>query len=163
MILEVANKIYVGDGNSYEYDLINYKGWAIVHAAKNPWHRRAVGYTGRGCPKDHPEYLYAVRGNELSLNMVDVDNPGYFHKDMINFALGFMLSHNQERLLIHCNLGCSRSAGLAILLLAIIGELPKTSFAGAEKRFKEKYPPCDIRLGFRTHLIQNWDYYMGVV
>jgi glyoxylate utilization-related uncharacterized protein len=57
-MIEVHNNLYIGSGK----DLIDTnKDWTIVHAGKEPWHRKAVGYTCRALPKDHKEYLFAIR------------------------------------------------------------------------------------------------------
>jgi len=62
MMIEVHPRLWVGDDNDAE-DIRNtkeglrssgnffgWKPWAMVSAAKEPYHRAMVGYTGRGAP-----------------------------------------------------------------------------------------------------------------
>lgn len=74
-MIEIAKNIYVGNEADYEMCVQGNAEWAIVHACKEPYHRQAVGYSGRACSKLHPEYLFAERGNRIMLNLVDVEDP----------------------------------------------------------------------------------------
>jgi hypothetical protein len=56
-MIEVYSKLFVGDELDYERKVSHQTGWATVHACKEPYHREALGYSSRGAPKDHPEYL----------------------------------------------------------------------------------------------------------
>jgi hypothetical protein len=89
-MIEVTPNLFVGEQNDYDHDVAHRDGWAVVHACKEPHHRNALGYTGRGAPQDHPEYLVARRGNRLMLNIVDADIPAFFDKTMIDAALDFI-------------------------------------------------------------------------
>ena len=49
-MIEVTRNLFVG--NEEDYNRIQHESdWAIVHACKEPYHRIAVGYSGRGAPK----------------------------------------------------------------------------------------------------------------
>jgi hypothetical protein len=74
---------FVGDQSDFESIMPQLDGWAVVHPFKEPYHRQALGYTGRAAARNHPEYLVARRGLRLILNMVDVDNPAFFDMGMI--------------------------------------------------------------------------------
>ncbi|WP_051461060.1 hypothetical protein [Ruminiclostridium josui] len=96
---EVFSNLYCGSQSDYEEidrDCLknkttgNFVMWAIVHACKEPHHRTFVGYTGRGCPKDSPEYLWAECGNRLALNIVDAPKPEFFDKGMIDKSLDLL-------------------------------------------------------------------------
>jgi len=87
---EIYSNLYIGNENDYVSYVQGHDGWAVVHACKEPYHRQALGYTGRAAPKTHPEYLIAWRGNRLILNLVDVDNPAYISKEIIDTALDFI-------------------------------------------------------------------------
>ena len=163
-MLEVAPNLHVGNEQDYELVVKNQGGWAVVHACKEPYHRQALGgYPGRGAPKNHLEYLIARRGDRLILNMVDADNPAYIPKELVDAALQFIGEqlHGGKRVLVHCNQGASRSAGIALLYLAVSGQLPRESFAAAEQAFSEIYPPCAMAAGIRGFLMQNWSAYMN--
>lgn len=147
-MIQILPNLYIGDQNDCE----GFEG-AILHACKEPYHRQFVGYTGRALAKDHPEYLYAVRDNELALNIVDVDDPKYFAEEMINKALQFIGEH--DKVLLHCNQGQSRSAGIGMLYMRTKGLLDGT-FEEAEEKFKEIYPPYSPRNGIREYVRLHW-------
>ncbi len=116
-MIEVYNNLYVGSQFDYDSSVRFQSGWAIVHACKEPYHREALGYKTNGAPKDHPEYLIAKRGNRLILNLVDVDKVDYIANSIIDEALTFINTNlsNDLKVLVHCNQGRSRSAGIAML------------------------------------------------
>jgi len=116
-MIEVTKNHFVGDQSAYESKVQFADDWCVVHACKEPYHRQALGYSGRGAPKTHPEYLIATRGNRLILNMVDVDNPAYIQKEIMDTALLFIEQSLKagKQVLVHCNQGMSRSAGIALL------------------------------------------------
>ena len=149
-MIEVRPGLFVGN----DADCAGFDG-AIVHCCKDPWHRRMVRYTTRALPKDHPEYLYAIRGNEIDLNMVDVDNPIYFADCMINAGLEFIRVKLFEgkKVLIHCNEGHSRGPGLA--MLSMRNELPD-SFEEAEEEFGKLYPAYKPKNGIREYVRLHW-------
>jgi hypothetical protein len=69
-MIEVFPNLYVGNGVD-EAEVRGKEGWYVISAAKDPWHRKALGYTSQGAPKDHPEYLIANRDQHMILNLVD--------------------------------------------------------------------------------------------
>ena len=87
-MMEVCDNLYVGDQRDYESNirLENKDSWSIIHACKEPYHCRALGYSGRAAPKCHPEYLIAKRGNRLILNLIDADDPKYIPKEIIEIG-----------------------------------------------------------------------------
>ena len=120
-MIEVKHNLFVGNTN----DCIGLTDFAICHCAKEPYHRKFVGYKGRALDKEHSEYLYALRGNELALNIVDADSKEYFADEMIEEALSFIkfyLEHD-KKVLCHCNVGGSRSPSL--VMLSMRDELPE--------------------------------------
>jgi len=161
-MIEVYPSLFVGDENDYEFNVAAQEGWAVVHACQEPYHRQALGYRGRGAPKHHPEYLVACRANRLILNIVDVDNPTFFDKGMIDAALGFIdeALAQGSRVLIHCNQGESRSPAIALLYMAArLGALPTESLQAAEDQFRALYPGYNPKPGIRGHLHQYWHEY----
>jgi hypothetical protein len=89
-MIEIYPKLHIGNQDDYELNVARQPGWAVVHACKEPYHRQALGYTGRAVSKTHPEYLIARRENRLILNLVDVDNPAYIPKEIMDAALMFV-------------------------------------------------------------------------
>ena len=160
-MIEIKQNLYIGNEQDYELVVKRQDGWAIVHACKEPYHRQAVGYSGRACAKNHPEYLIAKRGNRVMLNLVDVDNPDWVHPSIVDTAIQFVDENlgNGLNVLIHCNQGCSRSASLGMLYLAHIGKFIGMDFAKAEALYKEVYPPYSPAGGMRGYMIRNWTKY----
>jgi len=135
--------LYVGNQDDYELIVKGLSGWAVVHACKEPYHRAALGYRGRGAPKHHSEYLIARRGTRLILNLVDAPDPRFIPQGIIDEALLFIhseLSHG-NRVLVHCNEGHSRSPGIAMLYLAINTDaVPSSDYDSAANAFRKLYP-----------------------
>lgn len=161
-MIQVYPKLYVGDGATGDTvvgHIANGDPWAVVHAAKEPWHRQLLGYHGRSAPKDHPEYLWAVRGPRLFLNMVDAPTAAFVAPQMVVTALDFIDSHRKEgkKVLVHCNQGMSRSPTLALLYLAQrTNAYTGLSLAQAVKSFKEDYPQYQPGAGMMEFLERVW-------
>src|SRR6266699_1477479 len=161
-MIEVHSKLFVGNEQDYEYSVSGKSGWAIVHACKEPYHRQALGYSGRAAPNTHPEYLIARRGNRLILNLVDTENPMFFNKGMISQALDFIDQQLAGGLnvLAHCNQGESRGPSIALLYMAArMRVLPTESLEAAEQEFRKLYPYYSPKMGIRGHLRQYWQQY----
>ena len=114
--------IYVG--TKEEYDTAINEGMKIVCALNRVrgefvTHQSVVGWTGRGCNKDNPYYLYKETDDAIYLNMIDGDNPKYVSDDMINPALSFIKKslENKNKVFIYCSLGLSRSPSIALMYL----------------------------------------------
>ncbi len=134
-MIEVYPNLFVGDQADYDDRVQQQEGWRIVHACKEPYHRQALGYTGRAAPQTHPEYLIARRGHRLILNMVDANDPAYIPKEIMDAALAFIYEGltSGDRVLVHCNQGESRSPSIVLLYLAIYTDrITRSSFAEAD-------------------------------
>jgi predicted protein tyrosine phosphatase len=130
----------------------------VIHACKEPYHRKLLRYTGRGAPKNHPEYYFAHRQNRLFCNLVDADDKRYIPEVIIDEALRFV---NQElskgrKVLVHCNKGYSRSACIGMLYLKQKGML-SGDFKSAEMEYLELYPNYNPGNGMRQYTIDNWN------
>lgn len=155
------DNLFIGAAYDYERFVNGQDGWVVVQACKEPYHRRALGYTTRGAPRDHPEYLIAHRGNRLILNLVDAPNPLYIPKEIIDAALEFVNEHIEEnKVLVHCNQGESRSPSLGLLYLALFTDILPKDFYSAEELFRQIYPMYHPATGMRGYLISHWDHYM---
>jgi len=123
---EITENVFVGcDADVAEF-MADYPDGAVIHAAKEKWHREAVGYTGRGAPKDDPEYLVAKRGTELMLNLVDSPKPEFIPEECFDAAYNFFVEQHMEQglpILIHCNQGKSRGPGVALYCVLVAGLL----------------------------------------
>ncbi len=92
---------------------------SYVLAARDPWHRAMLGYTGRSAPIDSPDYLYVEREHLLVLNLVDADSITYIDERVIEKAMAFMSAEFGQfrQLACFCNKGESRSPTIALLWL----------------------------------------------
>lgn len=155
---EIRKNLFVGNQNDYENFVKFQSNWFTVHACKEPYHRKALGYTGRTCSKNNPEYLVAIRGNELNLNLIDVENENWIPSIIINEALSFIKKalNDNKKVLVHCNQGHSRSPIIGLLFLATEGYFQDISFEEAEEKFKEIYPDYSPAGGVKGYAKTNW-------
>lgn len=154
-MIEVAERLFVGNALDYEKHVKDQPDWAVVHACKEPYHRQALGYNGRGAPREHPEYLYAYRGNRLILNLVDAADPAYIPEAVVNQALRFIAEMRGRgfKVLVHCNQGGSRAPTIALLYLGRWHpEYAEMAPEIAIKQFMEVYPQYDPAEGMRGYL-----------
>lgn len=153
-----VDQFWITDDNGY--DAWKYlENFSFVNCAKSPYHREAVGYKSNGCPKDHPEYLYAVRGNRFIMNWVDGDDPKYISDKMIDAALTFMESAIElgNEIVVNCNQGLSRSPSLVLLYLVKHSKITG-NYIEIINRFKELYnkytPGCGCEEYCRKRITQ---------
>jgi len=160
-MIEICERLYVGNQEDFETLVNKQSNWSIVHACKEPYHRNALGYTGRSCSKNNPEYLIAIRGNELILNLVDVKDFNWISPIIIDRALEFITESlkNNKKVLVHCNQGHSRSAIIGLLYLATEGYFHEMSFEEAETKFIGIYPKYSPAEGMKGYAIKNWSKY----
>ena len=162
-MIEVIPNLFIGTEEDYELHVKGKTDWVVVHACKEPYHRRALGYTSRGAPKDHPEYLIARRTNSLILNLVDSPDPSYIPKTIIDTAIQYIHEAlgRSHKVLVHCNMGESRSPSIGLLYLAKYTDKVPKEFAMAEQAFREIYPYYRPSTGVRGFLFRNWDSYLS--
>jgi len=161
-MIEIYHNLFIGTELDYENTVKGQIGWRVVHACKEPYHRALLGYSGRGAPKDHPEYFFAIRGDRLFLNLVDANDPAYIPDVIIDKALSFIgeTLKADNKCLVHCNLGESRSPSIGFLYLASKSLIPTGSFAEAEKEYMKLYPRYFPKNGIRGFIQNNWDKYI---
>lgn len=156
---EIYPNLHIGSQDDYENIVKHQEGWFVIHACKEPYHRQALGYTGRSVPKEHPEYLIAYRGNHLILNLIDAPNPAYIPKEIIDEAIKAIDNYIESlKVFVHCNQGQSRSAVIGLLYLHHIKILSE-NFIDAEKEYLELYPWYNAANGMRMFAMQNWNNY----
>ena len=156
-MIKVARHLFIGNLTDCESN----SNIAKVHACKDPCHKNAVGYNGN-LPSSHPNYLFLEKGSNLYLNLVDMSNISpHFTNPIFKKAFQFIVQHRHQDLLIHCNLGMSRSSALGIFYLAKRGMLPK-NFTNALTEFKKLYANCALGSGFHTYLETNWNDLMSL-
>ncbi|WP_026789804.1 phosphatase [Pleomorphomonas oryzae] len=162
-MIEIHSNLFVGDEKD-EQHLCREPGWFFIHACKDPYHRRAVGYTGRGAPKDHPEYLIAHRDGHLFLNLVDTNDVAYVPMEIVEAALEAIHRNlGTTKVLLHCNQGQSRSPSIALLYLRRhTNRFAGMAFVEALQTFQLLYPPYSPARGMADYVRLNWDRYQYV-
>lgn len=134
------------------------RDWAVVHACKEPCHRRAVGYVGRNPTVRDVDFWAARRGQHLYLNLVDAPDVSYIETAAIEAALAFLSEQaaNGLEVAVHCNQGRSRAPSIALLHLVRSGMLPR-EYAAALIEFRQRYPAYQPGAGMAEWVRRNWD------
>lgn len=146
--------LYYGDMHTCTASLP--KDIAMIHACKEPCHRKALNYSIRSLPTDHPHYLAYENQHHLYLNIIDPPIP-LFKLESFKIALNFSQRQISTRpLYIHCNQGQSRAPSLTLLIMAkIMRTLPNESYMAARKIFEEDHP-YQPGAGIERFLCENW-------
>lgn len=157
---EIYPNLFVGTTDDYEAIKSNESFFTVI-AAKEPYHRRAVGYSGRACSKNNPEYLYAERERCLICNLVDVENPDWVSSIIINKAFEVIdkaLFKDNKRVLICCNQGRSCSASIGLMYMKHRNAFESDiDFNAAEECFKKIYPAYEPAGGMRGYTMLHWN------
>jgi hypothetical protein len=154
-VIEVFPGLFVGSQED-EAEVRREDGWFIISAAKEPYHRKALGYSGRSASKDHKEYLIARRGDRLILNLVDVSDPTLISPTIMDAAIDEIALH--DRVLVHCNQGGSRGPTIALLYLKRHTDLfAGKTYAEGVKAFEKLYPPYDPAAGMASYARSHWN------
>ena len=151
-------ELYVG--TKEEYNNAVAQGMKIVCALNRATgfvtHQSKVGWEGRGCNKDNPNYLYKEEENAIYLNMIDGNNPDYVSDKMIDAALIFIRRNLEEnnKVFVYCSLGESRSPSIALMYLLEYGHIKKEA---ALQKFKEDYYPNYFpKDGNKFYILRRW-------
>jgi hypothetical protein len=156
-VIEVYTNLFVGSEHD-EVSIRGQDGWFVIHACKDPYHRQALGYRGQGAPKHHPEYVVARRTGRLILNLVDAPDVNYIPGEIIDAALAAIHQNiTSRKILVHCNLGQSRSPAIAFLYLRKFSDVfAERDFESALRHFQELYPPFAPAKGMADYVRLNW-------
>lgn len=133
MAVMVHEGLFVGPGS----DTYGFQG-SILHCAKEPWYVEAREKTG--CLQICPNAIL-IHYNEMALNLVDAVDKKYFPDEAINVGLRFITERfaDGDPVLVHCNMGVSRSPSIAFLWMFEHGFLDD-DFRYALPQFKKLYP-----------------------
>jgi hypothetical protein len=159
---EIYTNLFIGNDDDCATFMINPE-FSIIHACKT-CHQKAIGYKGV-LPPTHPNYLIYENGTHLFLNMVDMPNEllPKFTNPIFNSAMSFIKREIQnKKILIHCNMGQSRSPSLGLAYLSIIGIISNNSYETAMNEFRGLYPGYLPGTGIMLYMKHNWDYLMNI-
>jgi len=154
---EIVKGLWCGDAEYWERNKGDF-GY-VIHGCKEPYHRRALGYKGRGAPKDDPEYLVAERGNELCLNLIDAPEEKYISEPVMLRAIYEIKNQIAAgvEVFVHCNEGRSRGPGICLGYLRHAGWYAGDSYSEAKKKYLEIYPEYKPGSGIEGYLEKRWD------
>ena len=146
MIVEVFPNLFVGDADGIPE--AKKRDMFIIHAAKEPWHRERLGYTGRAAPKDDERYLYDANEDEMWCNLVDAQDVKYIPDELVSEILDVMSAQLafKATVFIHCNKGESRAPTMALCYL--LKHIPRYTVA----MFKRLYPAYAPGPGMAAYL-----------
>jgi hypothetical protein len=159
-MIEVHRNLFVGSQND-EVSIRGQSGWFVIHACKEPYHREALGYTGRAARKSHPEYLIAKRSGRLILNLVDAPDVNYISSEIIDAALNAIHENiTVSRVLVHCNVGQSRSPAIAFLYLTRFSDIFRSQdYQTSLGSFQKIYTSFNPAQGIADYVRVNWHKY----
>jgi hypothetical protein len=161
-MIEIMQNIYVGSEQDY-YDIPDTNSWAVLHCCKDPFHRQFVGNYRGNLPPGHPDYPYKIRGNEMALNLVDMDffSAGYldFNRRMFEAAFAFLDSYRAKecKILIHCNQGESRGPTLGMLYASRLGAFGYADFTTTVAAFRKIYPFYNPKKNIYETVMHLWN------
>lgn len=133
-MIEVEGNVWIGNEADVDEFYAEFDNAYCIHAAKEPYHRKALGYTGRAAPKDDPEYLVAHRESFSAYNLVDSPKPEFIPRTIFENAAE-VIQHQLDAgntVLINCNQGKSRSVGIYLYYLVTGEDGPNTLVEGIE-------------------------------
>jgi len=149
-------------GSRIDINLTNDTDWAYAHVTKKS-HQGRLGYF-KALPSNHPNYLFLEENNHLYVNWVDAPQPRFYDfptgQGIYNFmrVLDFIDKWIKDRkVLIHCDLGESRSPTTGLVYLAKrMNALPNTGYEDARKEFIKLYPNYNPN-GIGLFVSENWN------
>jgi hypothetical protein len=159
---EIHKNLFVGPKSDYETDVAHRQGWWVVHATKEPYHRKALGYQGPDASATHPEYLFARRDNRLMLNLIDAPVEVEIPKAIFDKALAFINEglDSGAQVLVHCEQGVSRSASIGLLYLRhYTDKIQAIDYRQAEEVYSRIYPDYNPGNAIRFFLTTHWREY----
>lgn len=136
-MIEIYPKLFIG--TKQECGLMD----KTIHACKT-CHKNVLGYSFK-LDSNNPECLIAYRDEQLYLNLIDGDYK-FISKEIINESLSYIKKNKRSSILIHCDLGISRSPTLGFIYMMQLG------FPLDLNYFKFIYPSYQPKDGMFQHL-----------
>jgi Dual specificity phosphatase, catalytic domain len=161
-MIEISSNLFVGTDEDYETIVKHHKGWAVVHASREPYQQDLNEYGEDQFSTHYPDWIVAKRDNRLFLNLIEDQDPDDIPEDLIKTTLEFIdeCLKNGLKVLIHSNYGISRSPAIGLLYIASSTDVFKDSNLGeAEYVFKKLYPKYKPDRGMKRFLRRSWHLY----
>lgn len=151
---EIFKNLFIGNDKDCIYAGNTFH---IIHACKT-CHQKGVGYR-KNLNSNHPNYLIYKKSKHLFLNMVDMEREllAKFTHPIMKSALEFIRNNiKDQKILIHCNQGQSRSPSISLIYLAQNENIPNNSYTDAKDGFLKIYPYYLPGRGIELYLKNNW-------
>lgn len=156
---EIKENLFVGNRKDF-YEALKDEEFAVLSCSKKQHVEHVFPKTRRlHVPKYDKNYLFKESPMWASMNLVDAESADYFDSDLIEKGLRFVRMHHgvyQEKVLICCEQGMSRSPSIALLYLALTGQIDDKSYFWARKEFEHLYGGYSPNQGVFEHLEKNW-------
>jgi predicted protein tyrosine phosphatase len=151
---EIYKNLFIGDDSDCFKS--KYSDYAVIHACKT-CHQKALHYL-KSLPNIHPHYLIYEKDNHLYLNMVDMrELLSVYTNPIMQSAMRFIdLRLPNEKVLVHCNQGFSRSPSIVLIYMALKELLSDNSYTEAKSEFIKIYPSYLPGIGLELYLAHNW-------
>ncbi len=121
----------------------------VIYVAKNPF--------WADCNTN--ELIAKVKGaNAIAVNMVDAEDSKYFQVKIFKYLIRTIYDKMKsgQSITLVCNKGQSRSASVALLFMAVIGEISNESYRKAKAEFLSYYPDYSPGIGISSFLDKTW-------
>lgn len=139
-MIDVYNgRLFVGNQDDlFEID----ETFNVVHAAKEPFHRKLVGFSGSKCP---PNKYFYEEGRRCSLCIIDFPKKfqwEWFPVEMLKATMKFIDNSLAQgnKVFIHCNQGLSRAPSIAFMYMVSRKLIDTISFEDDLRSFVDLYP-----------------------
>lgn len=150
---ELCHNLFLGSMADYEL-LKNDDHIVFVQACAFPYYKDNI-------LNNEGDNLHVFTNNNkcLSLNMIDDFKCDYErYLALFNITKQYIDDNIKDnRVLIHCNMGQTRSATFALLYLKTINYFKDISFNEAERQFLIMYPSYSYGMGIREFALKIWD------
>jgi len=151
---KILENLFIGDDADCS---ITVSDVAVIHACKT-CHQKGVDYRGN-LSSNHSNYLIFEEGNHLFLNLVDMKRElldKYTHPIMKSAFVFIRTRITNQKVLIHCNQGLSRSPSIGLIYLARTKNISNNSYNDAKEEFLKIYSAYSPGAGIELYLQSHW-------
>jgi len=150
-MVEVLDNLFYGSEKDEPLE-----GWAVINAAKSPWHVNAVGKV----ESNHLNYLIHETKDALTLNLVDApfEFKAEYTDPIFREAFKFINANIKHRpVLVRCNQGKSRSMSIIMAYFGKMMLFEGDSFQECREEFEDLYPEYAPGKGIEGYLRNGWE------
>ena len=157
---EVYKNLFIG--SKYDCDkFINNDDYAILHACRT-CHIEVLEDINES---DENYLIYKKDSDNIYLNILDMSEylSKVYTERIIKDLMNFINLHiKNKNVLVHCDLGVSRSASIVLIYLAKEGIINNKNFRSALHDFEAIYKSYSPSYNFCSYLENNWDTLMQI-